>query len=298
MSLENFDRQYTVSIGSKDGGGFEFGGEPFPLHISFSFSKADVMTMNTGQVSVWNLSPAQRAFLIDGEEKIYLTLRAGYGRRLFKIFSGLVSFSTTSMDGADLRTDIDVIDTLSEYKDTFVSLSYDGVVDWKNVTEDIASQMDVAIQYSDDAEFGSTENGFQFVGNGAEMLTKAVDCNGLAWTIQDGEIHVKKPGGIMHNTYNEISAATGMIEIPKRVIIAGSTETGDKIVGWDVRFLLNAAVGVDDLVYLKSKEVSGYFRVYSLQYTGDNVSGEWVCQARLVEPRGGSSFGSYSISDR
>ncbi len=289
MSLENFDRQYRVQIMPENGGGFEFGGEQFPLHISFSFSKADVITMNTGQISVWNLSPEQRTMLIDCEEKCTLSLWAGYNNRLFKIFSGLVSFSTTSMDGADLRTDIEVIDALDAYKDTYVDLSYNGVVSYETIMKDCVSLMGLPVETSYNVEFGSTENGFQYVGSGAELLTKCCDCTDAAWTIQDGEVHIKKPNDTMNRNVKEISAETGMIEMPKRVIIAGSTETGDKIIGWDVKFLLNAAISVDDYVVLKAKDVKGKFRVYSLQYSGDNYSGEWVCTARLVEPSGGGT---------
>ena len=301
MSLENFDRQYRVQIQPDNGGGFEFGGEAFPLHISFSFQKADVITMNTGQISVWNLSPQQRTMLIDCEEKCRLALWAGYGNRLFKIFSGIVSFSTTSMDGADLRTDIEVIDSLDSYKDTYVNLSYDGVVNWETIVGDAISQMGLPFLKSDDVEFADTENGFHYVGSGAEMLTKCCDCTDAAWTIQDGEVHVKKPNGAMsYSTVKEISADTGMIEMPKRVIITGSTETGDKIIGWDVKFLLNASISVDDYIYLNSKEVKGYFRIYSLQYSGDNMSGEWVCTARLVEPSmsGKTTGGTTTVADR
>ena len=286
MSLENFGRQYLVKITSESGSGFEFGGEPFPLHISFSFQKADVITMNTGQVSIWNLSPEQRAFLIDGEEKCNLELWAGYGDRLFKIFGGLVSFSSTSMDGADMRTDVDVIDSLEAYKDTYMSMSYDGIVSIKEILNDAAEAMGLPIDFSPEVEneLGKTENGFSFVGSGHDFLSKCCACSDSAWTIQDGEIHVKKVNGPMYTMLQEISADTGMIEIPKRVIITGSTETGDKLVGWDVKFLLNSAIGVDDMVHLNSKIVEGNFRVYSMNYSGDSMSGEWVCSARLVEP--------------
>ena len=51
--------------------------------------------------------------------------------------------------------------------------------------------------------------------------------------------------------------------------------------------------------YLNSKEVKGYFRIYSLQYSGDNMSGEWVCTARLVEPSmSGKTTGGTVVADR
>lgn len=53
--------------------------------------------------------------------------------------------------------------------------------------------------------------------------------------------------------------------------------------GWDVEYLMNAAIGLDDYVYLNSKVVKGYFRVYSVRIEGDNMEGSWSCTARLLE---------------
>lgn len=53
--------------------------------------------------------------------------------------------------------------------------------------------------------------------------------------------------------------------------------------GWDVEYLMNAAIDIDDYVHLKSKYVEGYFRVYSVTIDGDNMEGSWTCTARLLE---------------
>lgn len=45
---------------------------------------------------------------------------------------------------------------------------------------------------------------------------------------------------------------------------------------------MNAAIGVDDYVYLKSKIVTGYFRVYSISIEGDTEGTAWQCKARLL----------------
>ena len=48
-------------------------------------------------------------------------------------------------------------------------------------------------------------------------------------------------------------------------------------------YLMNGAINIDDYVKLESELVKGYFRVYSLEIAGDNVSGDWTCRARLLE---------------
>lgn len=63
----------------------------------------------------------------------------------------------------------------------------------------------------------------------------------------------------------------------------GTASTADKgIPGYEVSYLLNPAIGVNDLISLKSKTVSGYFRVHKLSMDGDNYGGDWKCTAQLI----------------
>jgi len=61
--LQNFDRQYRLIAGQAGQVGFEIGEGPTPLHVSFSFQKADLKSQNTGKVSIWNLNPQHLAEL-------------------------------------------------------------------------------------------------------------------------------------------------------------------------------------------------------------------------------------------
>ena len=81
----------------------------------------------------------------------------------------------------------------------------------------------------------------------------------------------------------EISAETGMIGLPERIVITDDENLAENTVGYDVTFLLNGAIDINDYVKLVSKKITGYFYVYSLNISGDNVSGDWFCKARLIE---------------
>lgn len=282
---KNFDRQYRLAIGPAGGTGFEIGAttseQPIPLHINFAIEKADLESQNTGKIEVWNLSPAHLAMLED--EKCCLSLRAGYGNRLPLIFAGTVSYSSTCEDGADRKTEIEVNDSLIEMRNTYVSLSYNGTVNWKTILDDVATQMGVVITYSYNATFVDVANGFSFVGLAKDVIHKGCQCCGLTWSIQNGIVQVKKPGDVMSREVFLISAKTGMIGIPVRVVISEDENTKQKTLGWDVQYLLNGAIGVDDFVKLESNIVTGYFRVYSVETAGDNLSGDWMCKARLLE---------------
>lgn len=285
---ENFDRQYRLAAGPAGGTGFEVGetskAQPVPLHVNFSLQKSDLETQNTGKVTVWNLNPAHLAVL--NETDCALSFRAGYGNRLSLIFAGIISFVSTSTDGADRKTEIEVVDNLVEIRDTYVSVSYNGTVSWKKIFDDVAAQMGVAITYSYNAKFVDVPNGFSYVGLARDIMTKGCDCCSLTWSLQNGVMQVKKPGDTMSREVYVLSPDSGMIGIPERVVIAQDEATGQNKLGWDVEYFLNGAINIDDYVKVESETVTGYFRVYSLDIQGDNVSGDWLCKARLLEVSG------------
>jgi hypothetical protein len=278
----NFDRQYRMAAGPAGSVGFEIGEDnPVALHISFRIEKSDLETQNTGKIDVWNLSSEHIAML--EKEDCCVSLKAGYGGTMALIFAGLVSFVTTKMDGGDIKTSIEVIDNLVEIRDTYVSISYKGVVNWKVIFDDVAAQMGVVPVYSYNAEFVEVQNGYSYVGPGKNVLTKGCECCGLSWSIQNGILQIKKPGDAMDMQVYVLSEATGMIGYPEKVAVKDSDDSTKTKIGWDVTFFLNGAIDVNDYVMLQSKLVTGYFYVYSIQIAGDNVSGDWTCKARLLE---------------
>lgn len=288
-SYENFDRQYRLAAGAAGGAGFEIGETtkecPVPLHVNFSLQKSDLETQNTGKVSVWNLNPAHIAEL--NKTDCCLSFRAGYGNRLPLIFSGIITFITTKPDGADVRTDIEVVDNRTEIRDTYVSLSYKGTVNWKTIINDVAGQMGVPVTYSYNASFVDVPNGFSYVGLARDIMTKGCDCCNLSWSLQNGIMQVKKTGDTMNREVYVLSKDTGLIGVPERVVVSQEKKT-DKgsVLGWDVEYFLNGAINIDDYVKLETKSVTGFFRVYSIDMQGDNASGDWICKARLLEVSG------------
>lgn len=288
MSTENFYRQYRLTIGKAGGNGSEIGetskSQPVALHVNFSIQKTDLEAQNTGRVTVWNLNKQHLAML--DKKDCALALKAGYGNRLALIFAGIVTNSTTSLDGADVKTEIEVVDNLVEVRDTYVTISYTGTVNWKTIMDDVANQMGVAVTYSYNAEFVDIPNGFSFVGQAKEIMNKGCKCCGLVWSLQNGVMQVKKPGDVMSKEVYVLSADSGLLGIPARVTEAAAQGKSEPEIGWDVEYFLNGAIHVDDYVKLESEKVSGYFRVYSIEITGDNVTGDWICKARLKEVRG------------
>ena len=91
-----------------------------------------------------------------------------------------------------------------------------------------------------------------------------------------------------------LSSDTGLINIPKRITIGSGDESKT---GWEVEYLLNGAIGVNDIVRLSSDTASGYFLVHKVTMDGDNMSGDWVCtdSGSKSKPSGNSGGSSGSI---
>lgn len=283
--MKNFDRQYRMSAGPPGSVGFEIGGtSPYALHISFSVQKQELESSNTAKVQVWNLNKQNLATL--EAENCFLLLKAGYGNTLPVILSGTVSHTSTRKDGSDMLTEIEVVDGLMEVRDTWVSMSYAGLVNTKKILDDTASQMGLTVTYSYNATFADIPNGFSFVGQAKNALSKACAVSGLEWSIQNGVLQIKKPGDVMNREVYVIGPETGLIEIPERVQISSSDDAGTPQMGYDLVYLLNGAIGVGDYVQVQSKYLTGFFRVYSLEIDGDNLSGAWQCKARVLEVTG------------
>jgi len=284
MANINFDRLYDFAAGPPGGvgAGFRVGdGDPMALRINFTIEKADTETPNTARITLWNLNPQQRAIL--NEKDCMVTLRAGYKRgHIAQVCVGTIVYVKTTMDGGDRETIMEIYDGRIPLRDTYVTLSYSGVVNTRRIIEDTAAEMGVAVTFSYNARFADFPNGFSFVGPGRVALDKACATSGLQWQISNGVLQVKNGRDTMNREAYVLSPETGLIGIPKRITYGEDGVGVGEQPGWEVTYLLNGAINVSDFVRLESKVVTGFFRVKWIEMKGDNHRGRWICTVRLI----------------
>ncbi len=296
-----FDRQVRVAIGESGGSGFEIGAsgaEGIPLHVKFSFEKADVESPNTGKVTIWNLNKEHLAEL--EKKDCVVVIKAGYADNISEAFKGTVTHASTTKDGADCMTEIELSSCMVELRDTSFSLSYAEGTKTDAVYQEIASQMGLPLSNSVGAMAKTTvlAAGFSFVGGAKNLLNRLTRMDGINWTIQDGVIQLLKPGEPISMSCYELNAGSGLIGMPKRVNISaasgsskGGSETADAgaesaQLGWEVTYLMNLAIGVNSYIHISSEAVNGYFRVQKVSIDGDNYEGDWQCRATVLEVTG------------
>lgn len=291
----NWDRQYRCKIGQPGEEGVLLGANTgvsgMPLHISFSIEKGDKESNNTATVKLWNLSPATIAEI--GRKNAVLELRAGYGANLPLILAGDISKSITEQENANQVTTIEVVDGLVAVRDTYTSISFAKKTNGLMIIDSIANSMGVSYLISEDAKKKLEQklfaNGYSAVGAGKTVLQKICRTCGLSWSIQNGVLQIVVAGGTITPKAYVLSAGTGLLDIPKEITIGSSSKDSQKQEeqkGYEVRYFMNGAIGVDDLVMLDSKRAKGYFKVCSVAINGDNFDGEWTCTAQITEVTG------------
>lgn len=288
----NWDRQYRCSIGQPGQTGVLLGESKgdsgMPLHISFSVEKGDKESNNTATVKFWNLGPATIAEI--KRKNAVLELRAGYGANLPLILAGDINKATTEQENANMVTTIDVVDGLVAIRDTYVSLSFAKKTNCMKIVESVADSMGISYLISEKAkqilEQKHFVNGYSAVGAAKTVLQKICRTCGLSWSIQNGVLQLVVTGSTISTNAYVLSASTGLIGVPKEITIGSSnkdTQNQDGQKGYEVRYFMNGAIGVDDLIMLDSKKAKGYFKVCSVAISGDNFDGEWTCTAQITE---------------
>ncbi len=300
----NFNRQYTILAGVPGHMGFELSstGQPRPLHVNFDLEKTDSQTSNTGRLQVSNLNDEHKAIL--SEEGCVVEIRAGYSDTLGSIFLGGAMNPSEILQNADRTLELELYDGHACY-DAVGSISLNGVVMGNTLLSEIKTKMGVeSVIVTDKAssmlQTAKYSNGYCYVGKLKTALQSLTGKAGLNFSMQNGVLQIFAPGEAVTTQAYVISAETGLISIPKKITLSqsstvksGSTKggvslsggTGNGIPGYEIEYFINGAIGINDLVELESRTVSGIFRVCKQHYTGDNYTGDWKCTAQVVEVR-------------
>ena len=273
----SFKRKYMLKAGKPGSPGFETD----RLRIAFSVSRSEDKTGNNATLDVWNLSPAHEEMITSKD--CYIEIQAGYeDTQLLTVFTGYVTYGDGELDGADWKVSLEMVDGRVPVRDTRVSKRYTGVTKNRIVIEDIARAMQLTVDFAKDCQYKDFPNGYSCVGQAAVVLDKACAASGLHWYIDNNVLYIKNIAGFNGRKIYVLSAESGLIGYPKKITKSGKSEGDKDVVGYEVRYLLNADIQIGDYVQLRTKRVQGNYRVQSLKIDGDTHSGDWACTATLM----------------
>jgi hypothetical protein len=291
-----FDRVYRLLIGPAGKKGMEIAN---PFRMTFDISKDTKEEPNMTTIRLYNLREDTRREIQRPDN--VAVLYAGYGEEdgPLLLTAGAVSFAYTFQDGPDIVTELEVRDGYVEARDTVVSLGYGSGVKAHDIIREIARQMGLPLVMEDSVLNRQWVNGFSFYGAARTALHKVVQGTGLEWSVQNQQLQIVDKLGTTKRQAIVLASDSGLIGYPERTN-AGAREKAEvkekktnrkkRLVsaeqqtdGWRVRSLLLPQTNPADLIKVESKFLTGFYRIQSLQHTGDTDAGDWITDLQLIE---------------
>lgn len=294
--MENWLRNYKIIIGKEGQTGFQLGGKAKGqnLHVSFSIEKTDDTANNSASMKIWNLSDEHINML--SEDGVKVEIRAGYDENLATVYYGDVVEVIESLDDSDRLVEVELSEGAKDFQ-SYTSFSMQGMIPCSSVLGKFINEIgSPSVVYSagareliNNVKYG---NGYSYVGRTKDGFSAVLTKCGLTWSMQNGVIQIYKLGESITTKAFLLTADTGLIETPKRIVLnakgqvvsdAKKKKEAGNTKGYEITYLMNGAIGINDLVYVRTRKIDGTYRVKNVQIDGDNFDGDWVCTAQVVE---------------
>jgi hypothetical protein len=265
------------------------------LHMAFDITATSESKPNTAKIKVFNLSASTRS-LISTDLK-GLEFWAGYGEDVGMIFRGSYDPEVSTIrhvkSGADWETEIEIGDGSKEFSSTFFDRSYPAGTPVVQIFNDVTRSMGLPIvmEFTDAVVLSSSA---VFTGRASKVLDGLCSEYACSWSIQHGVVEVVPFTGTpkADSAATLLSPSTGLVGTPTFTEDGLEVKTLLMFTLKPTRLIKIDPVGVEtrmkkltDAVKEKKKKTappilprsSGVYRIDRIQYSGDNMGGDFNC---------------------
>ncbi len=240
------------------------------LRMAFTVEQQLKGEPNTAEISIWNLSEDTRSRI---QESVPAIIEAGYVGETSRIFSGDMSFASTTKQGPDAVTRFEAGDGENAYRSARINKSFKGGVTLSSLLKEAAKSMGIGLgnvsKKADAGDFrGALEefaNGEVLSGKASDVLDRLTKTAGFDWQINDNQIQFFKANETTEDTAIHLALENGLI---------GSPEFGEKG-EIKARSLLQGGLFPGRKVEIKARDVDGFFKVHKATHTGDTHGNDW-----------------------
>lgn len=274
------NRQYRLLIGDyQTGNGLEI----TKLQLSFDVSKSsdNSNNSNSASIEIYNLSDNSLKVLETDYPAAFLYV--GYSSVLKLLFGGQVVSMTTRKQGADRVTQLILGTGYTELNHSLISKVVPPGKTVRQVCDEIVKQFpNVQRGVFNGTNLNNTvSKGYSLSGTVKEALDKLSDTYKLEWRIDDDVLYINDKDRADTENFAEafvISPSTGLIEIPYYTSGDPRRTPKDKAKKNGVQFsmLINPEIIAGKIVQLVDTDITGWFKVDSLRYSGSWRSGNWT----------------------
>ena len=284
------NRKYKLNIGDyRTGDAIEIEG----LQISFDVSKSSDNSKNTNSASIeiYNLSDDHLKLL--QTEYPAAIFQVGYGEATKLLFGGQVTNLTTRKSGTDRVTQLLMGSGYTELNHSTISKIVPAGKTVKEVAEEIAKTFPNVSRgvYNGTNLNNVVTKGYPLSGTLKESLDKLSDTYNLEWRLdadgKDGStiLYVNDRDRAQDENFAQayiISPESGLIEIPYYTSGDIKRSKDDKVKKHGVQFtmFLNPDVYPGEIIKLEDTEITGWFKVDAVRYSGSWRNGNWIQDVR------------------
>lgn len=283
-----FDRRARVTLASKLGSISEDSEGRFfnafthetkieNLKISFSIVKSLKKEPNSGSITIHNLAKRTRAEF--QTLPAHITLAAGYGDDIETVYKGdiLPGGARSRKEGTEWITETQAGTGAGSFKNARVSKSFRAGTDLKTILKETAKAAGLKLPSSiDDAKemISQIATGVTLDGLSSKEMDKILKPHGFGYSVQDDQLQILKGDELNRAEAIIVSPDHGMVGSPE----LGTPEAKGKPPILRVRMFLEPALSPGGLLQVRSRDITGDFRMLRIVHTGDTHAQPWYSE--------------------
>lgn len=281
-------------------------------HLEFEIMKSNDAQANKGYITITNASDDFVNYLQqNADNHLAVMLDAGYeDQGMTTLFMGGVSHFEDSWDGSLIirKTKLTLGDGELALSVASTARAYKTGTKLNTILNDLLDDLSIprgrVIPYDDSETLKFSKS---FTGRAGDNLRMLGQATGRTFTVQDNSAYFTKVGYGLKQQVIELSAETGLIGIPTPRVMSAKQqfEIQKKIdktkkeelkakyarkedIGLVVESLLNGALVPELTVYLKSRYITGFYKILEVSHTGSYESdgADWKTELKLAEVAG------------
>lgn len=171
---------------------------------------------NKGMVRIYGLRESTRRKIVTNGKKV--RLYAGYDGNEKLICVGDLMFADSRKEGAEWILEMRFGDGATAFDNATTTISVSDGTSVQTVIDMLARDMGIVLKTAKDALAGVLNGSLSLDGLSKDQLDKFTADHGLTWSIQDEELQVTIANEPIDFEAIVISAATGLLESPQRLI--------------------------------------------------------------------------------
>lgn len=254
----------------------------FTLAVEFSVRKSLRREPNEAEITIFNLSPENRAAIAAMEADAATILKVGYqDTGLEQIFSGDLRASPSEWNGAQTKTTVEGSDGGTAYRNARIQRSFAPGVEVYTVLSAAVDAMGIGTgnlsQFRNTLELTRTgrtyPGGTTLSGPARNEVDRIVRGCGGTWSIQNGVFKIRLSADTETRAI-ELSPQTGLIGSPTQ-----ATDRGVTTVTAQALMIPNMYPG--RIVQLRSREITGNYEIHRVEYAGETRGQEWGATLEL-----------------